>query len=389
MSPAFSVADYLKLIAPKLPAALVSPAALEAIAPCAAQLPGASTIFFGFESRLGTAEATADLLVCLHPEPERGRALLAGIEGGFAPRLFKNPVWQQVQTFAEAWADPASPLHLRVENVWLEFDLAAGAVADAVPSAFFGCGDGVRSTAAEEEVRWVTACALPTLQGATFSPAIGQQIERAVRVLPADAFVFQIGAMLARRARPVRICIRGISGRDIPGYLDALGWAGSSEALTSLFADIAPLADRIDLDLDIDEGGVQPKIGLEWYLFNHLRVDPRWDAFLRWLVERRLSTPEKSRALYDYPGAQHERSKGVVWPEPLRALAAAAGPKHVSTLIRSVHHIKVVYHPSAGLEAKAYLAVNHALLDTAPFTTGERALPQTQLAPVPEFRSGI
>jgi hypothetical protein len=384
----FSVADYLSLVASKIPPALISPEALDAIREFAVRVPGPSTTFFGFESRLGVPAATADFLVCLHPEPDHGRALLAGLEPGFPSSTSDEGPWQQVRTFAQQWADPGSPLYDRVDNVWLEFDLADASEADPLPSFFFGCSDRVRSSAPEADLHWITEQALPTLQAAAFSPKVGERILEAIRALPPEAFVFQIGAMLARPSRAVRLCIRGINGWQIPEYLEAIGWPGSTQELAVPFSEIAPLADRIDLDIDIDEDGVLPKIGLEWYLYSHLRIDPRWDTFLQWLVERGLSTPEKSRALYDYPGAQHERSKAVVWPPYLHGLAAAEGPKIISTVIRSVHHIKVVYHPQTGLEAKAYLAVAHKLLDTAPFLSGQQPLPQVRLAPVPEFQAG-
>ena len=381
----FSVDDYLAVMAQRIPSALISPEAFARIGKLGSLFPGQTTTFFGFESRLGQPEAAADFLLCFSPEPDEGRALLAGQIAGFAPYSSPKPAWQQLQAFAREWAAIGSELHDRVENVWLEFDLADALPEDALPNVFFGCHDRVRSAAADADIRWVAGRALPLLQAGAFSAETGRRVEAVIRAMPEGAFVFQIGAMLARPSRAVRLCIRGISGRQIPEYLQAIGWPGSTGKLAELFSEIAPLADRIDLDIDLDDNGVQPKLGLEWYVHSHLRIDPRWDVFLRWLVERGLSTPEKGRALYDYPGAQHERSKGIEWPPALRAQSAQAGATMVSTIVRSVHHIKVVYHPEAGLEAKAYLAVTHRLLDTAPFLSGEQALPQLRLATVPDF----
>ena len=54
---------------------------------------------------------------------------------------------------------------------------------------------------------------------------------------------------------------------------------------------------------------------------------------------------------------------------PGRAACRAShllGGRSLSTFIRSLHHVKVVYQPGEGLEAKAYLAVNHHWHTPAP-----------------------
>lgn len=385
---ASSLAECLAIVARKIPPALISAEAAESITEVAAGIPGESTTFFGFEARLGTPDPSADFLVCLKPEPEQGRALLA--DGDSWPFTASSPAGQRVQSFAKEWADPASELHDRTENVWLEFDLAGQAAVTApTPSVFFGCHDQVRADAPERDKRWITGRALPILQDAAYSVEVGRRITAAINALPPGAFVFQIGAMLSRSTNAVRLCVRGISGRQILDYLAAIGWPGSLQELAEPFSEIAPLADRIDLDFDISEDGVLPKIGLEWYLYQHLRVDPRWDVFLKWLVDRGLGTPEKSRALYDYPGAQQERSKDLVWPQYLRQASAASGPNFLSTLVRAVHHIKVVHHPGGAMEAKAYLAVCHNLLDIRPFISGQLPAMPVQLAPIPQFSGRV
>jgi hypothetical protein len=47
------------------------------------------------------------------------------------------------------------------------------------------------------------------------------------------------------------------------------------------------------------------------------------------------------------------------WPAALRQASQLLGGRSLSTFVRSLHHVKIVYRPGEPLEAKAYLAGNH------------------------------
>jgi hypothetical protein len=72
-----------------------------------------------------------------------------------------------------------------------------------------------------------------------------------------------------------------------------------------------------------------------------------------------LCTADKRDALLAYPGYVGENAEGIPWPRALRRASNLLGGRSLSIFIRSLHHVKVVYQPGEGLEAKAYLAVNH------------------------------
>jgi hypothetical protein len=118
--------------------------------------------------------------------------------------------------------------------------------------------------------------------------------------------------------------------------------------------------DRVLLDIDVGET-VSPKIGLECYFDGNRqpRREPRWGAFLNSLVLNGLCTADKRDALLAYPGYVDEHAHSVPWPSPLRRASQLLGGRSLSTFVRSLHHVKIVYRPGEQLEAKAYLAGNH------------------------------
>jgi hypothetical protein len=118
--------------------------------------------------------------------------------------------------------------------------------------------------------------------------------------------------------------------------------------------------DLVSLNIDVGET-VGRKIGFECYFDGNRqpRREPRWNTFLDSLVRSGLCTADKREALLAYPGYADEDADGVPWPTALRRASQLLGRRSLSTLVRSPHHIKIVYRPGEPLEAKAYLAGNH------------------------------
>ena len=106
---------------------------------------------------------------------------------------------------------------------------------------------------------------------------------------------------------------------------------------------------------------VQPKIGLECYFAGNRqpRSEPRWVTFLDALVRDGLCTARKRDALLTFPGYIDENAQGVRWPSALRQASQLLGGRSLSTFVRTLHHVKLVYRPGEPLEAKAYLAADH------------------------------
>lgn len=336
------------------PAALMSAENLARVREVAGHFPAGVSEFFGFECRLGEAAPRADFLFCSKAE-EGGREVLAGLRPGEGPgaSLLAHPIWQRLQRFAREWADPGSPWHEPVRNLWFEFDLEAPPPDPPLPSVFFGT-EALRGGASGAPP-WLPRV-LEGLRGEAPGAALVASLDRCLAALPEGASIFQVGMMLARPGDAVRVCVRGVPPERRVELLERIGWPGPGDELARVLGDLPARADSVDLDLDLLPE-VGPKLGLECSFYGG---DPaRWGfpAFVEALVERGLCRPEKGAGLLEWSGAVHERQRPEGWPADLRRRSAALGPGTASAFIRWPYHVKLVHQPGRPLEAKAYLAV--------------------------------
>jgi hypothetical protein len=361
-----TIADYIDAaVTPRVSGRLISPEALSNIRRIAVLLPGAITDFFGFECQLGVSEPIADFLVCCRASQGAPNLLSGQIPDRDFPLLLANhPVWQRIRSFSTEWSTPESAVADRIHNIWLEFDVDGVPGSMPVPSVFIGpenlqsAGPPVDKGQMPDRCAWLTDSALPLLVGGELHPALKTQIARCLNLLPPGACVFQIGLMLSRASSTTRICVRGVSKKQILEYLQVLDYDTSSGQLQALLELLGPMVERIDLDLDVSDR-VLPKIGLECYLPTDTSAI---HEFLNHLVSCGLSTPAKAEALESWRGMAHERLTPEIWPRDLLALSSFLGGRVHSAFARWLHHVKIVYQPGLPLQAKAYLAVQHIWL---------------------------
>jgi hypothetical protein len=362
LGPINTIADYVEAaVTPYVAPDLISLEAMSHIRQIAGRFPGALTDFFGFECPLGTVAPAADFLVCAKSS-EGGREILAGERPGREiPDAFRrHPVWRRIRAFANEWHDSGSPLFDGVHNIWVEFDIKRSPDPIPAPSVFLGSNDLRPPASANRDempprCEWLTGAALPLLMGSAVDPAVERQIARCLNLLPPEAFVFQVGVMLARASEIVRLCVRGIRSEQIAPYLESLSWTGSRAALEDLLTQFGPLTGRIDLDLDVADR-IMPKIGLECYPQMSRAATAQ---LLDRLVASGLAVPAKAQGVTAYRGMAHERLTPERWPLELLALSGIFEGRLHSAFVRWLHHVKIVLQPDVPLEAKAYLAVLH------------------------------
>jgi hypothetical protein len=278
-----------------------------------------------------------------------------------------DPIWRRVYDFAVRWADPSSALYRAVDNVWMEFDVDGAPPVIPIPSVFFGLQpsgqEGARGVAYQpnlDEYVPTIETVIRLLSGNELAPRKLETLSDCFRALSSVEQVFQVGLMLSRGAEALRLCIKLRSVERIVEYLAKVGWPGSEAEVLGVLEPIARLVDYVCLDIDVGET-VHRKIGLECYFdgLKQPRTEPRWGLLLDSLVRDGLCTADKRDALLAYPGYVDENAEGISWPRALRRASQLFGGRSLSTFIRSLHHLKVVYQPGEGLEAKAYLAVIH------------------------------
>jgi hypothetical protein len=363
-----SFEEYLRPVAATVPPQLISPSAFSDIDGVARVLPATLAYnTFGFECRLAEMAPRADFSVLAGASC--GRESLAGLHptSTLPARLMTDPIWRRVADFAVQWADPSSPLYRAVDNVWLEFDVDGAPPVIPIPSVFFAPQpsgkEGARGVAYKPNLDGyipTIKTVIQLLSGNELAPRKLETLSDCFRALSSVEHVFQVGLMLSRGAEAVRLCITIGSVERAVEYLAGVGWQCSEADVLGVLEPIASLVDRVYLDIDVGET-VHRKIGLECYFDENKqpRTEPRWGLFLDSLVRDGLCTADKRDALLAYPGYVGENAEGIPWPRALRRASHLLGGRSLSMFIRSLHHVKVVYQPGEGLEAKAYLAVNH------------------------------
>jgi hypothetical protein len=248
-----------------------------------------------------------------------------------------------------------------VHNIWMEFDMDGKPASIPVPSLFLGSNllarraPACRSKRMPEHCAWLTDQALPLLLGRPLDRSICRQVALCVNLLPAGARIFQVGLMLSRPTAVTRLCVRGLATAQIPEYLEAVGWEGARGEVEAIADKLAPLVERIDLDIDVGDH-VMPKIGLECYPAQDLK---KLRAFMNYLVSGGLCVEPKADGLMRWAGLAHERVTPQMWPRDLLGISSFLGGRVESAFFRWLHHVKVVHVPGHPPAAKAYLAVHH------------------------------
>ena len=364
-----SLVDYLKLVRADIPLQLISSENWSNIEAIAKIFPRAISDSFILESHLGLEAAKADFSICVE-EKEVGSQILAD-DNYLIPLpefLLENPIWSRIRNFSSSWVKYSSPFFGRVCNIRLECDVNGTHSNIPVPSFFFGLKsiNSVLSTCSNQSNRvhpcqWISQVPLELLFDKNLSSKVECQLFKVFDLLPSHAYVFQIGAMLARNTETIRVCIKNISPEQILEYLVRIGWSGSISELEEVLTNLSTFVDAIALNIDVDEV-IGPKIGLECSWFKQPQFEPRYQLFFDYLVETGLCIAQKRDALLGYPGYLSEQSDRELWPNSFSNLSSLLGLQHQQIITKKINHVKVVYHPEEPLQAKAYLSANHVFV---------------------------
>lgn len=352
-----SLADIVSPLLVDLPPALTAPNSLPILQALALHL--APILRGGFECRLGTAQQI-DLQQCIAVDDRQIALLQAHLTEIRANSAATDPMWARLLAFTTMWQESSSFLRRMIPEIWLEFDAAPEIVTShstalPLPAFFFGlpqnASASVDSTIAAETL-------LDQLLGREQWSALQANVRRCFDACPEEAFVSHIGVMLSRATDALRINIKRLQPDTIIPYLQQIGWPGDADELATLMAVLYAHVDRITLCLDVGRA-ISPRVGLECILLKQPPEEARWESLLSHLVDQGLCLPEKASALLQWPGQTTPLTTTVDWPAHLVCASLLQPPEHFTTIVRRLSHIKVVYQPTAPLEAKGYLWFSH------------------------------
>lgn len=353
-----SLDNYLQVVAPYISHQLVTPEAFSQIQTVARMLPPLSEALL--ECRLGANSSTVDFSVFVTAS-DGSHEILAGLNPTVTMPdiILTNHVWRRIRDFCLHWHEPNSLFSKNIDSIWLEFDVNGQLSKVPIPSFFFCLKHLQEEISSTKTQRQTVETALSILNGTELSPQIKQNLALCSDSLPVGSQILYIGAMLSRKLEAVRVNVTGIPQEKLSAYLTEIGWKYSVSELKEILHILSSFSDLIILNLDVGNV-VFPKIGIECELIKKdPRIEPRWQLFLDYLVEKGLCTPEKRDAFLSWCGYLQEKSHPELWPSNLSKVSSFFGARGSSVFFRRLNHIKIVYQPASSLEAKGYLSFGH------------------------------
>ncbi|MDR1966350.1 MAG: hypothetical protein LBQ36_06535, partial [Synergistaceae bacterium] len=206
-----SLAYVLDDIEPSLPESLFGEECRRQMRRVADSLPMRLSSFWGFECRLGEPEPCSDILFEIDKDAP-GAALLEGrLPSAIDGLCASHPAWGKFRSYACDWTTPGHPWNRDIRNIWLEMDLASSDAESVLrrPNIFFGPTVKISN----ERIFSLTSELMPMFE----RPASqARAMRKFFDSLPGDAWVFQIGFMLARPDDDgMRLCVGKVAPEEI------------------------------------------------------------------------------------------------------------------------------------------------------------------------------
>jgi hypothetical protein len=270
--------------------------------------------FWGYEIPLGDSEAIADFLFCV----DKPSALSANTDN----KVF-SAAYPGIQKFCKRWnANPGS-----IKNIWFEFDFRHVMQGNVTPAFFFAPDPAVNGMELVHQADEIFSI--------LFNDAVDKDTLKHLlhchKSLDGKAWIPQVGRMISRGEKNIRLFIQDLPPGAIPAYLEKTGYshAHNSSLREMLFA-AYQAAKHIHLDIDIS-GETGDTIGLECYFHSMTKAV----HFLTKLHSMGLCVESKMHSLQNYlEELQFDESK------PLQPFLS---------------HIKIIFRPPSGFSAKIYL----------------------------------
>ncbi|WAS90865.1 hypothetical protein [Nannocystis punicea] len=329
--------EVLAAVAPHVPAALVAPAQLQALAEWSRRLPSAFN-WLGFECRLAEGDPRVDFAGCCEAWDGGRDHLVAG--------LARDPELCGPGPSALVRAWPNDPALKDSPSVWLEFDF----VGAGPPAAFAflcldpACANTFRAHRGAERPPMVALMAAAE-RGATLllghapSAMCIDSLRRAAEALPASGRALHVAATPHRGGDDLRIHYALLAG-DVAGWLRRIGWPGDLATVERALAAIGDEFRQVGVQLAAGDS-LRPALGLEAYVSRGPADFPAWQQTFAALAAEGACSPAKARALLD-----------DWWGHGTVSLPGA--PWRVA--IHRQFYVKTVVDGDR-LQAKAYLAI--------------------------------
>lgn len=347
----FPLAGTLGLSTRHAPDVLVPPAWRARVMEVAEHIPAALTRAAYLECRLREGPEPVDLIFRVERE---GAQILAGRHPGVDPEplLACGPAWCAVADFCRAWLDGEGPAWACVQHLWLELDLDApipGGPPLPPPSVFVALDENATAGMDTDALEALVARVVEPLAPAAMDGDTRARVRGVLARRPPGAAVPYAGVMLSRPRQAVRVYLSRTAAAAVPGLLHDVGWPEDQERMAAQAVATMARAGAPEvgmMHLDVLEGALLPRLGVEYTLERHAQIRGRVAerAFLESLAKMGLVDPERRDALLAWPGYEVLTLRHELWP---------------SLLARRVNCIKLVHEPDRLPQMKAYLLTFH------------------------------
>ncbi|MES2354005.1 MAG: prenyltransferase/squalene oxidase repeat-containing protein [Pseudomonadota bacterium] len=242
-----------------------------------------------------------------------------------------------------------------IEELWLELDDAA--FDELPPLSVF-----VRLSEASANDAQIIEVVLRAFD-VSISSRCQQALANCLDACRGKARISHVGLMLSRPSAPLRLIVEDIASDDMLPFLERAGWSGTHKLLQERLDVLFTHIDRIRLALTVSDT-VESSLGLECFLGNPNKSEPRWKSVCDWLVGQELCNEEQRAHLLSWPTLLLPSTVKGMWPEQLIVDALTRDPAMVDWLECRISHLKITHHEQRPLSAKAYVGVIQILDDT-------------------------
>ena len=243
---------------------------------------------------------------------------------------------------------------------WGEFDRDHMLSKVPIPGIFFDVSHELGQPENKPEFARIVCRAWEILMAKAVPESTRNGIETALAALPNGVCCTHFGIMLARLRdgtilpNSFRLNFSCWRVDDMGSWLKAVGAGVVASEVERATQEIPHLLQRAILTVDV-AAAVGSRVGMECYptaletVSSHSN-NSRWiKEFTDWLVMRSLASSSKARALFDW---DIERELSIDPPLKQGALF------NYSACHLNLSHLKLVFEPRIGLQAKAYLLTN-------------------------------